>query len=299
MRVTEYTDPGSAWAWGSEPKFRLLDWRFGHGLSWRRVLGGMVDDLVTQSAAEGQPVHPRTDADRFVELWRSVHATTGMPFPVELRAAYSTTKIACLAVKAAERQGLAQGGRVLRRLREWMFLIGEPFDTMVSVVAAVSGVPGLDIDRFVEAMSDPETLVAYQHDWEETRRPNAHARQLQDDHAGHGRVRADGTRFRYAFPTLVIEGPGGSVTVAGWRPMEDYLAALAQVDPALAADARPDPTTDEVIERWGTAADVELATLAGPRSADPSGVVVHQWGGGAFFLTEAEARARGLHAVTP
>ncbi|MEM9607923.1 MAG: DsbA family protein [Actinomycetota bacterium] len=298
VRVTEYTDPGSVWAWGSEPKLRLLEWRFGHGLAWRRVLGGMIDDLEAQSAAEGQPVHPRTDAGRFVELWRSVHATTGMPFPTELRAASSTTKLACLAVKAAERQGSAQADRVLRRLREWMFLVGEPFDTMVSIVAAVSGVPDLDIDDFVASLSDPEVLVAYQQDWEETRRPNAHARQIQDDHDGHGRVRADGTRFRYAFPTVVIDGPSGSATVAGWKPIEDYVAAVAQVAPSLADDAKPDPTTDQVIARWGTAADVELATLAGPRSADPTDVVVYEWGGGAFFLTVAEARARGLRAMT-
>ena len=51
-----------------------------------------------------------------------------------------------------------------------------------------------------------------------------------------------------------------------------------------------------MIERWGTAADVELALLAGPRSSDPTDVVAFQWGGGAFFLTTAEARARGIEA---
>lgn len=295
VRITEYTDPGSVWAWGAEPKLRLVEWRYGHGLTWRRVMGGMIDDLEAQSAAEGEPVHPRHDAVRFEELFRQVHATTGMPHPIELRTMASTTKMACLAVKAAERQGPDQGRRVLRRLREWLFLLGEPFDSTVALVAAVSGVPGLDIDDYVRHLGEPETLVAYQQDWEETRRPNAHARQIQDDHPGHGRVRADGTRFRYAFPTLVLEGPGGSATVAGWRPIDDYDAALRQVAPELANDPRPDPTTDEVIARWGTAADVELAALAGPRSDDPSGVVVHQWGGGAFFLTEPEARARGLH----
>ncbi len=297
ISITEYTDPGSVWAWGSEPKLRLLRWRYGDQVTWRQVLGGFAEDEDHHPLATGERLDPTGDAAAALETWRTVHATTGMPHPPHVKALFTSTKLACLAVKAAQRQGDEVGERVLRRLREWTFLLGERFDTVVAAVAAVSGVPGLDIDDYVAALSDPETMIAYQEDWEESRRPNAQARQLEDDHPGHGRVRADGNRFRYSFPTVVVEGPGGTVTVAGWRPLEDYLAAVERAAGDEPLTPRPDPTTDEVIARWGTAADVELALLAGPRSSDPTGVVAHEWGGGVFFLTPAEARARGIEAA--
>ncbi|MEM8902846.1 MAG: DsbA family protein [Actinomycetota bacterium] len=294
VSITEFTDPGSVWAWGSEPKLRLLEWRYGDQVEWRRVMGGMAEDEQSHPLATGARLDPANDAPAAVEVWRSVHGVTGMPFPSELRTVFASTRLACLAVKAAQVQGDDVGARVLRRLREWTFVVGERFDTTVAVVAAISGVPGLDVDDYVAALSDPQTMIAYQEDWEATRRPNAQARQVEDDHPGHGRVRADGNRFRYAFPTLVLEGPGGVETVAGWKPIEDYVAALGRAAGGEVLTARPDPTTDEVIARWGTAADVELAVLAGSRGSDPSDVVAHEWGGGVFFLTRAEARSLGL-----
>ena len=44
VAVTEYTDPICSWAWGTEPKLRLLQWRHGHRLTWRVVMGGLVGD---------------------------------------------------------------------------------------------------------------------------------------------------------------------------------------------------------------------------------------------------------------
>src|SRR5207247_190058 len=44
IEVVEFTDPGCSWAWGTEPKLRLLEWRYGDQLTWRRVLGGLVGD---------------------------------------------------------------------------------------------------------------------------------------------------------------------------------------------------------------------------------------------------------------
>lgn len=298
IEVTEYVDPGDPWVWGSAPKLRLLQWRYGHLFDRRIVTGGLVDDLITQAASEGKTIDLRGDAPSFADFWRSIHLTTGMPHPTELRSMYRTTKPACLAVKAAQRQSPELGDRVMRRLQEWVFILGEPFDNLVALVAAVSGVPGLDIDAYVSAFEDPEILVAFQEDWEETRRPNAAARNVDDDHPGNGRVRADGNRFRYGFPTLVFRSGEAEETVAGWQPWEAYEAALEAVSPGISADAAPDPTTDQVIARWGTATDLELLTLCGPRSSDPSNVIRHDWGGGSLFLNEAEARARGLETVS-
>lgn len=42
--VVEYTDPICSWAWGTEPKLRLLQWRFASRMRWRVVLGGLVHE---------------------------------------------------------------------------------------------------------------------------------------------------------------------------------------------------------------------------------------------------------------
>lgn len=297
IQVIEYVDPGCPWTWGSAPKLRRLQWRYGHLVTRRTVVGGLVEDLVAQSAAEGREVSPRAHASAFAEYWREVHNTTGMPYPAELRAMYQSTKPACLAVKAASHQSPELADRVFRRLQEWVFVLGEPFDNLVALVAAVSGVPGLDIDKYVADFEAPETLVAFQEDWEETRRPNATARNLEDDHPGNGRVRADGTRFRYGFPTVLFRCGDAEATVAGWQPWERYEEAIETVRPGSAESARPDPTTDQVINHWGTATDVELVTLCGPSSSDPTEALPHNWGGGTLYLLEPEARSRGMAAV--
>ena len=51
--VTEYTDPICSWAWGTEPKLRLLQWRPGHRLSWRVAMGGLVGDAANGGADWG------------------------------------------------------------------------------------------------------------------------------------------------------------------------------------------------------------------------------------------------------
>src|SRR5438067_6093572 len=44
VAVVEYTDPWCSWAWGTEPKLRLLRWRYGDRLEWRTVMGDLVAD---------------------------------------------------------------------------------------------------------------------------------------------------------------------------------------------------------------------------------------------------------------
>lgn len=295
IEIIEYSDPASAWAWGSEPKLRLLRWRFGHLVKWRQVMGGMVDDYITDSAKAGRKsANVRKDTQIFLDHWEKVSMHTSMPYPASLRSVNNTTKLACMAVKAAQNQGPEVGSQVLRRLREWLYLIGEPLDNKIAIIAAVSGLEDLDVDKYVEDLDDPTTLVEYQRDWDETRRPTAASRNNEDEHFGNGRLTQDGSRWRYRFPTIVIRGPGGEATIAGWQPLDNYLIALDTIAPGTIAKAMPDPTTNQVIERWGTAADTELLTLCGPHSSNPTDVVAFNWGGGIFYLTDNEAKSRGL-----
>jgi len=150
IEVVEYTDPGCSWAWGSEPKLRLLRWRFGDRLRWRRVLGGLIGDM--RNYLDGFDAVQA--APGFSRYWAHVAATTGMPYPAGLSWMYRSTEPACLAAKAAELQGADVAERVLRRLREATFVFGEPPDTPERIRTALRGVPALDLGTML-ASSQP------------------------------------------------------------------------------------------------------------------------------------------------
>src|SRR5688500_20322890 len=81
IEVVEFTDPGCSWAWGTEPKLRLLAWRFGDRLRWRRVLGGLIGDM-NNYVDDFDPVRA---AERYIPYWRSVYERTHTTYPTRLK----------------------------------------------------------------------------------------------------------------------------------------------------------------------------------------------------------------------
>ena len=290
VEVVEFTDPGCSWAWGSEPKFRLLRWRHGGRLCWRRVMGGLVGDMRNYIEA----FDPVAAAPGFSAYWARVAAATGMPFPARLGRMYRSTEPACRAVKAAELQGPELADRVLRRLREQTFVFGEPADDLERIAAAVADVPDLDVARLIAEWRSPQVAAAFTGDWVETRAPNAYVRSLEDEGEGGGRAKQTEGHWRYVFPTVVFRGPAGERTVPGWKPYERYEEALEAVTPGATRDPRPDPTLAEAFAAWPALAEKELGVLCGAGARPPANIVAFDAGGGTYWLTAAEARARGL-----
>lgn len=288
--VAEYTDPTCSWAWGTEPKLRLLRWRHGHRLRWRTVMGGLVGD----AAARRPDWDPVLAAEPMQEYWKRVSNLTGQPYPKPMHRMLRSTDPAGRAVHAAGRQGTEVADRVLRRLRETIFLFGVGPDDVDAMAAAIEGVSGLDLDRWRADVVSDEVAAAYRADWEETRRPNDFVRNLEGDRPGIGTMKHSDGHDRYAFPTLVISGPGGETTVPGWMPYEDYVAALDTAVPGSTADPVADPTPAEAFARWPVLTAKELETLCGVDVPVPDDVVAHDWGDGIVFLTRPEAEARGL-----
>jgi predicted DsbA family dithiol-disulfide isomerase len=290
IEVVEFTDPGCSWAWGTEPKLRLLRWRYGDRLAWRRVLGGLVGDIRNQVQGEFDPVRA---AKRYIPYWGEVYKHTGMTYPTRLKWMYITTDIQGRAVKAAELQSDEIGARVLRRLREQIFVFGEPADDRERILAAVRGVPGLDEERFARDLDDEVSEKSFREDWEETRRPNEYVMTLEGDRPGIGRAKHTEGHWRFVFPTVIFRGPDGEATVPGWEPYERYEEAI-RTTRSSTTDARPDPSVDEYFATWPTASENELATVCGRQAKAPDHVVAYDWGEGNFYLTRAEADARGL-----
>lgn len=296
VEVVEYTDPICSWAWGTEPKLRLLQWRYGHRLSWRVVMGGLVHD-----ASEGRADwDPARAAEPMSKYWRRSSAYTGQPYPMPMHRMARSTDPAGRAVKAALSQGDDVAAAVLRRFRESTFVFGSTPETTEHFRDAAVGVRGLDLDRWLGECSDDASAAAYQADWDETSKPNDHVRFLTGDEVGIGSMKVSNGRERYAFPTLVFRGPGGEFTVPGWMPFDAYVGALEAAVPGLTGDARKSPLVHEAFARWGVFTEQELAFVCGPNAsaALPDDVVAHFWGGGLVFFSAAEASARGLPSVS-
>jgi protein-disulfide isomerase-like protein with CxxC motif len=289
IEVIEYTDPGCSWAWGSEPKLRRLRWRHGTRLRWRQVMGGLVGDMRSYLDA----FDPVAAAPGFARYWAGVASTTGMPHPVRLGWMYASTEPACLAVKAAALQSDQVATRVLRRLREETFVFGAPPDTPARIASALRDVPGLDLDRLAADCESEPVRAAFHADWTETRAPNAYVRGLEEEGEGAGGAKHTEGHWRYVFPTLVFRGPVGEATVPGWKPYERYEAALETVAPGATDAPRADPSPEEAFAVWPALAPRELEVLCGA-GTPPKGVVAYDWGAGVYWLSAAEAIARGI-----
>jgi len=290
IEVVEYTDCVCSTAWGAEPLLRRLDWRHGHNLTWRKVMGGLVGN-----AAAGKDDWSRISAaEPMRAYWKRVWRLTGMPYPNPMHIMLQSTDPAGLAVKAAERQGQAVAHAVLRRLREQIFVYGLGPQTPDEFEAATRGVSGLDQAQWRVDQTLPEVAAAYQADWRETREPNDHVRNLKHDSPMNGELKHSEGHDRYALPTLIFRGPGGDHTVAGWVPYEDYVTGLEAALPGATADPRPDPTAAQAFARWGMLTATELAFLCGDNARPPTDAVVHDWGDGLVYFSAAQATARGL-----
>ncbi|MEU9129710.1 DsbA family protein [Kitasatospora sp. NPDC048540] len=274
LEVVEYTDPLCPWAWGSEPKLRLLRRQLEGVAEFRRVFGLLFED-------EDDPA-PDPDAEtawyaRYVE---GITAHTGAPRAVRLHRVAASSRPASLAAAAAEAQGAEVAERVLRRLRETAFVLGEPADTPARVLAALDGVPGLDRARLHADLGSAAVLERISRDRAETRRPVPDVVGLRGEgpHPGAAKETEDG--YRYALPTLLFTGPGGRRAVPGWRTGAEYLAAARAVSPGL--EVRPgDLAAADQLERYRSLTVTEL----GPEPAGrPPGALVLPTGNGPLLL---------------
>ena len=289
IEVVEFTDPGCSWAWGTEPKLRLLRWRYANRLRWRRVVGGLIGDM-NNYMPDFDGVR---NAPSRIRYWRKAWEYTGMTYPARLQWMYVSTEPGCKAVKAAELQSDEAAGRVLRRLRESTFVFGTPADSTERILDAVRGVDGLDTERFERDLASDVTDKTFREDWEETRRPNEYVMTLEGDYPGIGRAKHTEGHWRFVFPTLIFSGPDGEATAPGWVGYERYEEAMETALRGSTRTPREDPSADDVFATWPTASTKELDVLTGS-ATPPEGVVSYDWGEGLFYLTPDEAHARGV-----
>ncbi|MEU9636644.1 DsbA family protein [Streptomyces tendae] len=280
--VIEYTDPLCPWAWGSEPVFRRLRATLPAGVRWRRVFSILFDE-------DDDPA-PDLDAEtawyaRYVE---DVTRHTGATRAVLLRRVAASSWPASLVAKAAQAQGADVAERVLRRLRETVFVLGEPADTPELALAAAAGVPGLDLARLSADALSGAVREGVRADRSEARRPVPEARSAPggSPHPGAAKETEDGG-YRYALPTVLVRTPGGRRVVPGLRPCEAYERAVAEVLPGTVfPPVRLSP--EEALRRHRTLTRPEVELLTDGRDL-PVWAVRVETGNGPLWLHPEEA----------
>jgi predicted DsbA family dithiol-disulfide isomerase len=259
LKVLEFTDPACPWAWGSEPKFRWLRSAIGDQADWRRVFGVLFDDAEDDPAPD-----PAAEAAWYQKFIDDVCRHTGAPAARRLEWVCLTSWPASLASVAALRQGEVVADQVLRRLREQTFVQGRPADTDAAVLAALEGLACLDLDRLSVDIGSAEVLAQVQADRALARRPDPEVGLVDGEgpHPGQAKELPDGSR--YAFPTLIFEGPEGRAVVPGWRPLAEYVGAVHRVAPNIRCRVEPSDA-ETALTRWRSLTSRETRLLTADR----------------------------------
>ncbi|MEV7869359.1 DsbA family protein [Streptomyces sp. NPDC088124] len=292
VEVVEYTDPLCPWSWGSEPVFRRLRAALAGRARWRRVycvLFDHDDDPAPDPAAE------TAWYARYVE---DISGHTHAPRAVRLSRVAASSWPSSLVAKAAERQGAEVGARVLRRLRETVFVLGEPADTLALALAAVRGVPGLDGERLAGDAASDAVLEEVRADRAEARRPVREVLSVRggSPHPGTAKETLDGG-FRYALPTLLVRTAAGHRAVPGWRTYEEYASAVEELCPGLPRAPATLPAA-EALARYRSLTDPERGLLThGPWPV--AGAVRVATGNGPLWLHAEEAAAHPAGGGAP
>ncbi|QFQ94953.1 hypothetical protein F9278_00640 [Streptomyces phaeolivaceus] len=282
VEVVEYTDPLCPWSWGAEPVLRKLRAALADRVRWRRVYCVMFDQYDDPAP---DPAAETAWYSRYVE---DISGHTRAPRAVDLSRVAASSWPASLVAKAAESQGADVAERVLRRLRETVFVLGDPADTPALALSAVRGVPGLDLERLAADAASAAVLERVRADHGEARRPVAEVLSVPagSPHPGAAKETPDGGH-RYALPTVLVRSAAGVRAVPGWRPYDVYARAVDELAPGpVSAPVTPDAA--EALARYRSLTEPEREFLThGPWP--PPGAVRVETGNGPVWLHPEEA----------
>jgi len=245
VEVVYFTDPLCAWSWAIEPQWRRLRFEYEGRITWRYVMGGMIADWRSYQDTLNEVYNPAQMALH----WYQIRQLTGAHLDERIWQddPPSSSYAACLAVKAAERQGADAGEDYLRRVREAAMLgrrnvaRGEVLVEVAEELAA-DPPPGtvFDVDRFRDDILGADVKDAFHDDLREVR-----------------------YRDVARFPTLVLRSTTGrGIALAGCRPYEVMREALARLVPDL-GPRRLESDAVAYMSYWRRAAGREVAEALG------------------------------------
>ena len=242
--IRHFTDPSCPFAFSAERQRLRLLWLYGDQIDWE------LHVVVLSETA------PDTTPERLSEGFRRLAGMYGMPIDWRPRARLGPSVHACRAVVATRLRWPEREAAFLRRLRV-LYFAGEPIDDSdtLELAAAQAGLPVAELAEWAAA---PEVEQAMRADMAAARSPSPASR-AQDYKLG-----GPAEERRYTCPSYelvrVTEPPAdwetaGRVDLPGYRPVEAYETAIANLAPELIR--RPDPGSVPEVLEW---AGVPLAT---------------------------------------
>ena len=256
--IRHFTDPSCPFAFSAERQRLRLEWLYGDQIGWELhmvVLAETVPDGLTPE---------RVSAGR-----RRLQRRYGMPIDWRVLVRVDPSIHACRAVVATRLRWPEREAAMLRRLRVLAFAGGllDDSDTL-ELAAEQAGLPVAELAQWAAA---PEVEEALRADMRAARRPSPASR-AQDYKLG-----GPAEERRYTCPSYELirntpapeDWPTASrVDLPGFRPVEAYEAAIANLAPELTR--RPDPERVEAVLEWGRMplATAEVAAVCDREIAD-------------------------------
>jgi predicted DsbA family dithiol-disulfide isomerase len=243
--IRHFTDPSCPWAFSAERQRLRLLWLYGEQIDWELH---MV--VLSETPPEDQT------PEKLARGYRRLAVEFGMPIDWRERVRVAPSVHACRAVVAVRLRWPEQEAAMLRRLRVLNFA-GELLDDSdtLELAAGQAGLPVKELARWAAA---PEVEAALRADMRAARSPSPASR-AQDYKLGGPE---EGRRYTCPSYELLrntqppVDWPTARrVDLPGFRPVEAYEAAIANLAPELTR--RPDPQTPAEVLAW---AGVPLAT---------------------------------------
>ena len=242
--IRHFTDPTCPFAFSAERQRLRLLWLYGEQIDWELhvvVLSETAPELTPEQLAEG---------------FRRLALQYGMPIDWRVRARLGPSVHACRAVVATRLRWPEREAALLRRLRV-LYFAGAAIDDSDTLELA-AGQAGLPVGELAEWAAAPEVEAEMRADMDAARSPSPASR-AQDYKLG-----GPQEERRYTCPSyelLRVTAPpedwetAGRVDLPGYRPVEAYETAIANLAPELVR--RPDPGSASEVLAW---AGVPLAT---------------------------------------
>ncbi len=236
ISATLYTDPGCPWAYSGIPALRVLEWRYGGQLVWRLVMVGLTEDASQYEARGYTPLRGALGQLRFRDRY-------GMPFAPAPKARVSATSRACRVIVAARLDQPGSEWPVLRALQLANFTTPLVLEDDRQLAEALGRLDGVDGERLVARIDDPEIVAAYDRDRAETRTAEGSAAELQ------GKTATTDGPVRFTAPSVVFERDGLRLVAGGFQPVQAYDVLVANLDPTLNREPPPE-TPEPLLERF-------------------------------------------------
>jgi 2-hydroxychromene-2-carboxylate isomerase len=236
ISATLYTDPGCPWAYSELPALRVLEWRYGDQLAWRLVMVGLTEQASQYEARGYTPLRGALGQLRFRDRY-------GMPFSPAPKARVSATSRACRVIVAARLEQSGTEWRVLRALQLANFTTPLVLEDDRQLADVLGRLDGVDAERLVARIDDPEVVCAYECDRAETRTAEGSAAELQ------GKTAATDGPVRFTAPSVVFERDGLRLVAGGFQPVQAYDVLVANLDPTLHREPPPE-TPEPLLERF-------------------------------------------------